>query len=75
MPDAAIQAAVEAKVQAAMAQQKCALRRELQQATLAGQELHSQVAHQQEVTQRLQQNVGCQVSRKDGGSVIEFSCG
>ena len=75
VPDAAIQAAVEAKVQAAMSQQKCALRRELQQATLAGQELHSQVAHQQEVTQRLQQNVGCQVSRKDGGSVIEFSCG
>ncbi len=75
VPDAAIQAAVEAKVQAAMAQQISALRRELQQATQAGQELHSQVAHQQEVTQRLQQNVGCQVSRKDGGSVIEYSCG
>ena len=87
VPDAAIQAAVEATVRAAMAQQmeqvgealqamqadtrltteslSCqmsALRGEVQQATQAGQDLHSQVARQQEATQQLQQTVRSQVS-------------
>ncbi len=86
LPDAAIQAAVEAKVQAAMAQQMVQvdsnlqamrrvlqesasrqmsdLRGELQQATQANQELRSQVARQEEATQRLQQTVEGQVSNK-----------
>ena len=91
VPDVAIQAAVEANVKAAMAQQMeelgsalqtmqedtrltteslsrqmSDLREGLQQASQAGQELHSEVARQQEAIQQLQQTVRSQVSRKDG---------
>ena len=104
VPDAAIQAAVEAQVRAAMAQQMeevgnalqamqedtrlttesvsrqmSTLREGLQQATQAGQELHSEITRQQEATQQLQQTVRSQVSRQDGATcakdVIDNSCG